>query len=38
MIFLSLLLLVAHGQSKTFLLVVSNVVTGTSGLSIFTSF
>jgi hypothetical protein len=37
MIFLSLLLSTAHGQTKTFLLVGSNVATWTGGLSIFTS-
>lgn len=35
---LSLFLLVAHGRTKTFLLVGSNMVTRTGGLSIFTSF
>jgi hypothetical protein len=38
MIFLSLLLSTAQGRIMTFLLVGSNVVTGTGGLSIFTSF
>jgi hypothetical protein len=37
-IFLSLLLSVAHGRTMTFFLVGSNVVIGTGGLSIFTSF
>jgi hypothetical protein len=38
MIFLYLLLSVTHGRTKTFLLVGSNVVIRTGGLSIFTSF
>jgi hypothetical protein len=38
MIFLSLLLSVAHDRTMTFLLVGSNVVTRTAGMSIFTSF
>jgi hypothetical protein len=38
MIFLSLILSVTHGRTKTFLLVGFNVVTGTGGLSIYTSF
>jgi hypothetical protein len=37
-IFLSLLLSVAYGRMKTFLLIGSNVVIGTGDLSIFTSF
>jgi hypothetical protein len=37
MIFLSLSLSVAHGRTKTFLFVGTNVVIGTSGMSIFTS-
>jgi hypothetical protein len=37
-IFLSLLLSAAQGRIMTFLLVGSNMVTGTGGLSIFTSF
>jgi hypothetical protein len=37
MIFLHLPLSAAHGQTKIFLLIGTNVVIGTNGLSIFTS-